>query len=220
MICPDTPKSVISKLMRKDGDKLLWNNSWRIFFDVYFGIIKLMAQKSLRQLGWNSYSETDLDEIVSKIFLSLVESFSNGNYKPADNRHFRGFLKQIVVRRVVDFLRTQDRKRTISVESIEILSALNRENEAVEEYFKQLDEDEMRQYIRTQIMDLWESIRPAHSPETALIFEMRVLEKRPVMEICKELNVDRAKVDKAVHRITKKLHEEYKKENLGKEFNL
>lgn len=69
-------------------------------------------------------------------------------------------------------------------------------------------------------MDLWESIRPAHSPETALIFEMRVLEKRPVMEICKELNVDRAKVDKAVHRITKKLHEEYKKENLGKEFNL
>ena len=206
--------------MRKDGDKLLWNNSWRIFFDVYFGIIKLMAQKSLRQLGWNSYSETDLDEIVSKIFLSLVESFSNGNYKPADSRHFRGFLKQIVTRRVVDFLRTQDKKRTISVESIEILSALNRENEAVEEYFKQLDEDEMKQYLRTQIMDLWESIRPAHSPETALIFEMRVLERRPVMEICRELNVDRAKVDKAVHRITKKLHEEYKKENLGKEFNL
>lgn len=106
MICPNTPKSVISKLMRKDGDRLLWNNSWQIFFDVYFDIVKLMAQKSLRKLGWCSLSDADVDEIVSNTFSSLIDSFSDGKYKPSDDRHFRGFLKQIVTRRAVDFLRT------------------------------------------------------------------------------------------------------------------
>ncbi len=149
---------------------------------------------------------------------SLIDSFSDGKYKPSDDRHFRGFLKQIVTRRAVDFLRTQDKKRTISVESIEIISALHRENEAAEDYFEKLDDEEMRLYRRTQIMDLWESMRPAYSPETALIFEMRVLRGISVTEICSELNVDRTKVDKAVHRIRKKLREECQKENIGKEF--
>ena len=76
----------------------------------------------------------------------------------------------------------------------------------------------MRLYRRTQIMDLWESMRPAYSHETALIFEMRVLRGISVQEICSELNVDRTKVDKAVHRIRKKLREECQKENIGKEF--
>ena len=218
MICPNTPKSVISKLMRKDGDRLLWNNSWQIFFDVYFDIVKLMAQKSLLKLGWCSISDADVDEIVSNTFSSLIDSFSDGKYKPSDDRHFRGFLKQIVTRRAVAFLRPQDKKRTISVESIEIISALHRENEAAEDYFEKLDDEEMRLYRRTQIMDLWESIRPAYSPETALIFEMRIMRGISVTEICEELNVDRTKVDKAVHRIRKKLREECQKENIGKDF--
>ena len=218
MICLNTPKSVISKLMRKDGDTQLWNNSWQIFFDVYFDIVKLMAKKSLRKFGWNSVSDSDIDEIVSNTFGSLIDAFADGKYKPSGNHYFRGFLKQIVTRRTVDFLRKQNKKRTISVESIEIISALQRENGAAEDYFKKLDDEEMRLFRRTQIMDLWESIRPAYSPETALIFEMRILRDMPIQKICDELNVDRTKVDKAVYRIRKKLREEYEKENIGKEF--
>ena len=54
--------------------------------------------------------------------------------------------------------------------------------------------------------------------ETALIFEMRIMRGISVAEICEELNVDRTKVDKAVHRIRKKLREECQKENIGKDF--
>ena len=177
-----------------------------------------MAKKSLRKFGWSSVSDSDIDEIVSNTFGSLIDAFADGKYKPSGNHYFRGFLKQIVARRTVDFLRKQNKKRTISVESIEIISALQRENGAAEDYFKKLDDEEMQLFRRTQIMDLWESIRPAYSPETALIFEMRILRDMPIQKICDELNVDRTKVDKAVYRIRKKLREEYEKENIGKEF--
>ena len=64
---------------------------------------------------------------------------------------------------------------------------------------------------------IWESIRPAYSPENAIIFEKRILEEESVTDICEELDIDRAKVDRTVHRIIKKIKEEISKENYSKE---
>ncbi len=217
MICPNTPKSVIEELLKKD-DSPLRNKSWNTFFEVYYNIIRLMAKKSLIKIGWTSFSEDDVSEMISQTFLSLENAFSKGLYKPSSSRYFRGFLKRIVSCRVVDFIRTQNKKRTISVESIEMIDAINREDEFSENYFQKLEEDEVKAYMRARIMDVWESIRHAYGSETALIFEMRILENIPVLEICEQLNVDRAKIDRVVHRIKKKIREELEQCDFEKEF--
>lgn len=215
MRCPDTPKSVINVLLQNNNNNPMWNKSWRIFYKIYYELICAMIHNSLRKMNWNSYSQDDIADITRDTFCSLFEAFSNGKYK--NSFHFRGFLKQLVYRRTVDFIRKQNRRRTIAVESIEIVEHLTNNDESASNYFSKLNEQEKILHKRALIMDIWESIRPAYSPENAIIFEKRILEEESVTDICEELDIDRAKVDRTVHRIIKKIKEEISKENYSKE---
>ncbi len=216
MICPNTPKSVIAELLKKD-DSPLRNKSWNTFFSIYYDIIRLMAKKSLIKIGWTSFTEEDVSDILSQTYISLENAFSKGLYNPTNGQYFRGFLKRIVSCRVVDFIRAQNKQRTISIESIDLIGAINREDDFSENYFQKLEEDEEKAFFRAKILDIWESIRHAYSNQIALIFEMRILENRPILEICEELNVDRAKIDSAVHRIKKRIKEELEQTDFRKD---
>ncbi len=207
MICPNTPKSVIAELLKKDNSPLR-NKSWNTFFSIYYDIIRLMTIKSMAKVGWTSFSEEDISDILSQTFLSLENSFTNGKYKPSDGRHFRGFLKRIVCCRVIDLIRSKNQKRVISFAPIE------NDDMFSQKPFDDIEEDEEKTFMRARIMDIWESIRHAYSPESALIFEMRVFDALSIPEICERLDIDRTKIDKTIHRIKKKIKEELEQNDL------
>jgi len=218
MECPATPNTLIAQLL-KQNTGALWEKSWNTFFDVYYVVMHAMTINSFKKFSDCEPNENDVEDVITQSFVSIMDSFKNGNYQPCKYR-FRGFLKRIINCRVVDHIRKQTKKRTINVESIEIIEAINQKQSASgENYFDKLEDNEATTYRLTIIMDVWENIRPCFSPETCIAFEMRMLEGKSVQEVCDVLQVDRTKVDKSVFRITKRIKEEISKEIYQKELS-
>ena len=215
MECPQTPNSVIAALLNTGGNAL-WQKSWGAFFDTYYVVMRAMTLNTFKKIGWMDVPENDIEEVISQSFISLRKAFESGSYKVGEYR-FRGFLKRIISRRTIDYVRAKNKKRTVNVEAIDLVDALKSKDGGTVEVFEELEANEVSIYRLSVIMDVWESIRHAFSPETCLIFEMTQLEEIPVKEVCKKLGVPRTKVDKAVYRIVKRLREELNKDIYRKE---
>ena len=214
MECPQTPNSVIAALLNTGGNAL-WQKSWGAFFDTYYVVMRAMTLNTFKKIGWLDVPENDI-EVISQSFISLRKAFESGSYKVGEYR-FRGFLKRIISRRTIDYVRAKNKKRTVNVEAIDLVDALKSKDGGAVKVFEELEANEVSIYRLSVIMDVWESIRHAFSPETCLIFEMTQLEEIPVKEVCKKLGVPRTKVDKAVYRIVKRLREELDKDIYRKE---
>ncbi len=215
MECPQTPNSVIAALLNTGGNAL-WQKSWGAFFDTYYVVMRAMTLNTFKKIGWMDVPENDIEEVISQSFISLRKAFESGSYKVGEYR-FRGFLKRIISRRTLDNVRAKNKTRTVNVESIDLVDALKSKDGGAVKVFEELEANEVSIYRLSVIMDVWESIRHAFSPETCLIFEMTQLEEIPVKEVCKKLGVPRTKVDKAVYRIVKRLREELNKDIYRKE---
>ena len=215
MECPQTPNSVIAALLNTGGNAL-WQKSWGAFFDTYYVVMRAMTLNTFKKIGWLAVPENDIEEVISQSFISLRKAFESGSYKVGEYR-FRGFLKRIISRRTIDYVRAKNKKRTVNVEAIDLVDALKSKDGGAVKVFEELEANEVSQNRLSVIMDVWESIRHAFSPETCLIFEMTQLEEIPVKEVCKKLGVPRTKVDKAVYRIVKRLREELDKDIYRKE---
>lgn len=215
MECPQTPNSVIAALLNTGGNAL-WQKSWGAFFDTYYVVMRAMTLSTFKKIGWLDVPENDIEEVISQSFISLRKAFESGSYKVGEYR-FRGFLKRIISRRTIDYVRAKNKKRTVNVEAIDLVDALKSKDGGAVKVFEELEANEVSIYRLSVIMDVWESIRHAFSPETCLIFEMTQLEEIPVKEVCKKLGVPRTKVDKAVYRIVKRLREELDKDIYRKE---
>ena len=215
MECPQTPNSVIAALLNTGGNAL-WQKSWSAFFDTYYVVMRAMTLNTFKKIGWLDVPENDIEEVISQSFISLRKAFESGSYKVGEYR-FRGFLKRIISRRTIDYVRAKNKKRTVNVEAIDLVDALKSKDGGAVKVFEELEANEVSIYRLSVIMDVWESIRHAFSPETCLIFEMTQLEEIPVKEVCKKLGVPRTKVDKAVYRIVKRLREELNKDIYRKE---
>ena len=215
MECPQTPNNVIAALLNTGGNAL-WQKSWGAFFDTYYVVMRAMTLNTFKKIGWMDVPENDIEEVISQSFISLRKAFESGSYKVGEYR-FRGFLKRIISRRTIDYVRAKNKKRTVNVEAIDLVDALKSKDGGTVKVFEELEANEVSIYRLSVIMDVWESIRHAFSPETCLIFEMTQLEEIPVKEVCKKLGVPRTKVDKAVYRIVKRLREELNKDIYRKE---
>ncbi len=215
MNCPDTPRTVIDKLL-DHNERSVWERSWRIFYDIYYAVMVAMTKNSLAKIGIHNINENDANEIISNVFVSLLEAFENGKYIKGKHR-FRGFLKRIVFCRTIDFIRARNKK--LPTEAQEMLERMDKLDEgSIIEAFKELESNEYKAYKYSLILDIWENIRPAYSPQSCLAFEMTKLEGIPVNEVCKKLQITREKVDKSVHRIIKKIKEERNNEFYKREF--
>lgn len=65
------------------------HDSWRLFFDMYWGLIYSMARKS-------GLSDAEAQDVVQVTVLDLTRSFSSGKFQ-ADPSHgsFKGYLRQL-----------------------------------------------------------------------------------------------------------------------------
>lgn len=216
MKCPDTPKSVISEMLNQNKGTV-WQKSWNTFFEIYYSTMLSMAKNVFKNIGWLSVPNEDMEEIISESVISIVNAFKNGKYQNGKYR-FRGFLKQIITRRIIDFIRRKNKKRLVPVEILDLYENAKK-FDACEgsNPFERLEDDEADEYKKSVVMDAWENIRPSFSPQTCLIFEMSQLEGKNVPEISEILGVTRNIIDSCVHRVLKKLKSKLEEENYRRE---
>lgn len=216
MKCPDTPQSVISEMLDQDKG-VVWQKSWSVFFEIYYPPMLSMAKNVFKSIGWTSVPNEDMEEIISESVISIVNAFKNGKYQNGRYR-FRGFLKQIITRRIIDFIRKKNKKCLVSTEILDLYENVKKfDIGGSSNPFERLEDDEVDEYKKSVVMDAWENIRPSFSPQTCLIFEMSQLEGRSVPEISEILGVSRNVIDSCVHRVLKKLKAKLEEENYRKE---
>ena len=75
MFLPDTPKTIIERLVDPDSSSL-WNLTWRRFFDLYHAPIKIMIGNSFFKRGIYSIPGSVIDDIVSDVIVSLNKIFT------------------------------------------------------------------------------------------------------------------------------------------------
>ena len=207
---PSTPNTILGEIMRHRDDSI-WNVSWASFFRIYSNIVRVMAQNTMRRTGFSQYSASDINEIVCDVFVNLQNVFTQNKYVP-ENHRFRGFLKSVVYGRTIDYIRRKYPKRTINVEAIDIVEALQKKKSgdlfAVDKSFEFFEENEERAYRLAQLYQIWEGIKGSYDENNAIIFESVYLRGKSVNDTCGEFGVKRNAVDKAISRIIKRLRKE------------
>ena len=210
MKCPDTPASIIKNLA-PENNLMLIQKSWSRFYDIYLMTVKAMAVKSFKKAGWHKVSENDITDVVQNAFISLFTAFKEGSYTP-ENHRFRGFLKRIVERRTLDFIRASRKNKTISIDALETLDALEKSRQDCDySYFDNLEESEMAEYRKAILNEATENVLQDCAPTMRLSFELRAMRDVPMEEVCRQLDISPARASKNVFTITQRLKSEINK---------
>ncbi|MBR4598409.1 MAG: sigma-70 family RNA polymerase sigma factor, partial [Opitutales bacterium] len=198
MVFIDTPKSMIEQMLESSENSAQWQVGWQRFFDIYYPVLRHMARSGFAKFGFETPPESAVDDVVSDTFQSMVKMFQSGKYDKT--RRFRGFLKTLVHRKAVDYMRKN--RRLIAPQPFD---------EAAQKIFEgqnarpDADEREDMLFRLARIREIFECIRlKSFDPQTLTIFEMVKLEGKPPKEVMKELGVKRNIVDNSVYKVMKK----------------
>ena len=208
MRCPDTPHSIIAKLNAENNQA--WNFSWTKFYEIYSTTLKQMTINAFLSALKRVPTDDEIADVISATVISVRDAFERNVYQPNKYR-FRGFLKTVVSRRVIDYIRNNNRKRQICFSNKEL------EQCDVSVYDNPLEEDENREYQKSLCMDILEATRTSFDAKTWLCFEMRHFKNMKISTICDELNLDTKKVYKNIHKVMCEIRKNYSSEYYQKE---
>jgi RNA polymerase sigma factor (sigma-70 family) len=192
-----TRQSLLGRL--KDWDD---NRSWQEFFDTYWRLIYQVGLKA----GLNP---TEAEEVVQETVLSVAKAMKGFNYDPARGS-FKGWLLQLTGWRITN----QFKKRRGGKLPREISPAFSHEvtdpaepspESAVPPELEQLWESEWEENLLHAAM---ERVRRQTNPRHFQIFDLHVLQHKPVKEICAFLSVSAMQVYLARHRVGKLIRRE------------
>ena len=206
MVFIDTPKSMIEQMLTSSENSASWQVGWQRFFDIYYPVLRHMARNGFAKFGFSNPPESAIDDVVSDTFQSMVKMFKSGKYDKSCR--FRGFLKTLVYRKAVDYMRKNKRQ-------IAPLPFDDAAQKIFEEQTLQDDERETTLFRLARIREIFECIRlKSFDPQTLTIFEMVKLEGKPAKEGMKERGVKRNIVDNSVYKVMKRLKEEIVKNKI------
>ncbi len=138
------------------------------------------------------------DEILQECWISAFKTIGKFE-RDSDKGSFRGWLRTIVHRRVVDYFRSLPKDQAVPQERL---------NDIVTPKQKGADELEGEQQALREIeARALEVIRSTTKEQTWKMFWMRVVEKVPYPEIAKQFGVSEAAVRMAKQRVLKRLKE-------------
>jgi RNA polymerase sigma factor (sigma-70 family) len=231
----NTPKTLISQIF-KPGDGLNHNRNWKSFFDIYHPFIRSSISLSLITRNWRDVNEHVLEEITSDVLVSLVK-----NKKPFDrSKNFKGLLKQIIDRRVIDYIKKQNQAKNQVNPDLDspignddsgqtlndILSMENPDGTYITETKHKVNNRRQinisygeveRNGRYATLRDMVNAVKDSVPPRTYSIFERIKIYEEDVTHVMKDMNLNRGQVDNAIYKFTKKLKElaqteEYRKE--------
>ena len=193
-----TRRSLLARL--KDwGDQ----ESWQVFFDTYWRLIYGIARKA-------GLSEDEAQDVVQETVLSVAKTMKTFHYDPAVCS-FKGWLYLLTRRRIADRLRRREREPSAgeplpetdagsdAVESLAELTVLPSESVWDEEWERNLLDAAMAR------------VKQKASPLQFQIFDYYVLKGWRVAEVTRTLEVSRAQVYLAKHRVSALLKKEVKR---------
>jgi RNA polymerase sigma factor (sigma-70 family) len=193
-----TRDSLLSRL--KD-----WNNqdSWQVFFNTYWKLIYSVARKA-------GLDDAEAQDAVQETILSVAKEMADFKYDKSKGS-FKGWLKVITKRRVADILRKRYRQHAAGQMNFDDTGVEAEIALQANSNFDQLDHAWEEEW-QTRVMEAaLERIKRSCPPQQFQMFELLCLERHPIANIAKTLNVSRIAVHVAAHRVKKLLKAEVKR---------
>lgn len=181
------------------------DRAWREFFDIYWRLIYTTATRS-------GLRDAEAQDVVQETLAAVNRAMPNFKYDP-EVGSFKAWLRRVTSRKVLDHLdrvrrkdvtpaasrRGEDREKTATVERIPDPSS--------EDWTAAWEEDWRRNLFEAAV----ERVKRRVTPKTFQLFELRVLQERPVSEITRTFKVSIGEVYLAKHRVGKLIKEEVRR---------
>lgn len=178
-----TRASLLARL--KDLDNTV---AWREFDELY----RPMLQRFTRACGVNG---AVADDLVQECMAAIVKHIGRFEHEPGRGA-FRGWLRTIVVNRVLDLCRKRSEPQADSKD----LRGLADGRPTPQELFDQICSEEHLGYCIRRLREVVES-------STFEAFERYVLKEEPIETVCAALGMTVNQVHKIKWRVTRKLAE-------------
>ena len=193
-----TRQSLLGRLKDWDDDK-----SWRDFFDTYWRIIYSSARKA-------GLSDAEAQEVVQETVISVAKKMKEFKYDPALGS-FKGWLKQLTRRRVVD----QFRKRQGNVAEFPSpdtrssnASPLERLPDQAGQQVDAVWEADWRQNLMERALEV---VKNQVSSRQFQIFDLYALRQWPVKQVASTLGINIAQVYLAKQRVSALVRKEVRR---------
>ena len=175
-----TRRSLLSRLRAWDD-----RESWNTFYETYGRLLFRYALKS-------GLSPTEAEDVVQDTIVSVAKEMPTFRYDP-ERGSFKGWLHQIVRRRVVDLLRRRPRE-----EPQEAVADALGETIGTAGDWETLWDIEWARHVTTRAI---ERVKTQVSARQFQIFSLAVLQEQPGPVVCRTLGVNPAMVYLARHRV-------------------
>lgn len=183
------------------------DQAWREFFNIYWRLIYTTATRA-------GLRDAEAQDVVQETLVAVNRAMPNFRYD-AEVGSFKAWLRRVTSRKVLDHLdrvrrkdvtpaasrRGEDREETAAVERIP--------DPGSEDWNAVWEEDWRRNLFEAAV----ERVKRRVTPKTFQLFELRVLQERPVSEITRTFKVSIGEVYLAKHRVGKLIKEEVRRLN-------
>jgi RNA polymerase sigma-70 factor (ECF subfamily) len=176
-----TRESLLSRL-RRPG-----NESWQEFFETYWKLIYRMARGS-------GLSDAEAQDVVQETMIGVSRSIPNFVYDPA-KCSFKTWLCRLVHWRIVDQIRQRENHEPLS----------SAEEVKEDEHFEQLWD---RDWERNLMQAALDRVKMRANPQEYQIFSFCTLQNKGAAETARVLNLSRARVYLACHRMSREAKKE------------
>lgn len=175
-----TRRSLLSRLRVWDD-----RESWSVFYETYGRLLFSYARRA-------GLGAAEAEDVVQDTVVSVARELPDFRYDPARGS-FKGWLHQIVRRRVVDHLRRLPR------ECVQGISGDFHPPEEVDDKgWELIWQGEWARHVTTRAL---ERVKQQVSSRQFQIFSLAVLQEQPVPRVCDALGVSAASVYLARHRV-------------------
>lgn len=192
---PKTPVTLLARMADRSVGRP-WQDAWQDFWNLYHLPLRMTVLAQFQRHGWNSVSETLLEDVLADVVTSFLKS---GFTYRSEQGKLRDYLSRLAQRRVVDHLRRSMREMSRQEE-------LERRMESAPPILPGPDnEAELEAYRQALLATLLEDVRARVSPQTFFYFDLIKLQGKSPAEVANEFQVKRNLVDNAVRRVVNHL---------------
>lgn len=182
-----TRQSLLSRLRTWDD-----RESWNTFYHTYGRLLFRYAVKA-------GLTAVEAEDVVQDTVVSVAKEMPKFDYQP-ERGSFKGWLHQIVRRRVVDHLRRRGREHALQDPVDDAIEAADPRGD-----WESLWNAEWAQHVTSRAVA---RVKEQVSARQFQIFSLAVLQDRSASEVCRTLGVNAAVVYLARHRVGRLLRRE------------
>jgi RNA polymerase sigma factor (sigma-70 family) len=195
-----TRQSLLGRLKSFDNAE-----SWKEFFDTYWGLIYSMAIRS-------ELSDAEAQDVVQETIISVARSMPTFEYNPAVGS-FKGWLRKLTRWRIIDHIRSRNGTPIpISQFASEPLLFLNLPDES-DASFEAIWEEEWKRMVIDLATE--RTKRLVHEKQFQ-IFDLCTVRRWPIEKVASALKIGRGRVYVSNHRVKRVFERELKNLNLEK----